>query len=178
MAGLIASVALAMVSVASAQPFGGMGSGYGPGMGMGPGYGAGMGMGPGYGAGMGMGPGHGPMAGVDPSTIVDSRLSDTKAQLKITAAQEGAWQTYAAAMKEQAASMQALRAQMQPDPGTAPGRMAQRATLMQQRSAAMATMANAFNALYAVLTPEQKAIADQGFGMRGGRGMRFGPRAG
>jgi len=43
----------------------------------------------------------------------------------------------------------------------------------------MATMTNAFGALYAVLTPEQKAIADQNIGMMGHRGMRgFGPRAG
>ncbi len=49
---------------------------------------------------------------------------------------------------------------------------------MQQRAAGMATMTNAFNALYAVLTPEQKAIADQNVGMMGGRGMRHGPRAG
>jgi Spy/CpxP family protein refolding chaperone len=74
--------------------------------------------------------------------------------------------------------MQAMRAQMQQDPGTAPERMAQRTTMMQQRSAAMATMTNAFNALYAALTPEQKAIADQTFGMMGHRGMGFGPHSG
>ena len=55
--------------------------------------------------------------------------------------------------------------------------MGQRATIMQQRSDAMATMTNAFNTFYAVLTPEQKAIADQSFGRRGRGGMRFGPRA-
>lgn len=74
--------------------------------------------------------------------------------------------------------MPAMRTQMQHDSGTAPERMAQRATAMQQRGAAMATMTNAFNALYAVLTPEQKAVADQNFGMMGHRGTRFGPRAG
>jgi hypothetical protein len=42
----------------------------------------------------------------------------------------------------------------------------------------MATMANAFNALYGVLTSEQKTIADQSVGMMRGRGMRHGPRAG
>jgi periplasmic protein CpxP/Spy len=157
-AGLVAGIALGVAALAIAQPFGGMGPGFGP--------------------GMGMGPGHGPMAGVDPSAMIDSRLSDMKAQLKITTAQEGAWQTFTAAAKQQAAGMQAMRAQMQQDPGTAPGRMAQRSTAMQQRSDAMATMTNAFNALYAVLSPEQKAVADQSFGMMGGRGMRFGPRAG
>jgi Spy/CpxP family protein refolding chaperone len=43
---------------------------------------------------------------------------------------------------------------------------------MQQRGAAMATMSNAFNTLYAALTPEQKAIADQSFGKRGHRGKK------
>ena len=72
--------------------------------------------------------------------------------------------------------MQAMRAQMQQDTGTAPERMAQRATAMQQRAAGMATMTNAFGALYAVLTPEQKAIADQNVGMMGHRGMHHGYR--
>ncbi len=156
--GVVAGIALAVAAATYAQPFGGMG--------------------PGFGHGMGMGPGHGPMAGVDPAVRVDYRLSDMKAQLKITSAQEAAWQAFTAAAKEQAAGMQALRAQMQASTGTAPERMAQRTTAMQQRGAAMATMTNAFNALYAVLTPEQKAIADQNFGMMGRRGMRFGPRAG
>ena len=105
-------------------------------------------------------------------------MSDLKAQLKITTAQEAAWQAFAAQAKAQAASMQAMRAQMQQDTGTAPERMAQRTTAMQQRAAGMATMTNAFGALYAVLTPEQKAIADQNVGMMGHRGMRLGPRAG
>ena len=67
---------------------------------------------------------------------------------------------------------------MQTSAGTAPEQMGQRATAMQQRAAGMATMANAFGALYAVLTPEQKAIADQNVGMMGHRGMGFGRRAG
>ena len=74
--------------------------------------------------------------------------------------------------------MQAMHAQMQEGAGTAPERMAQHTAAMQQRAAGMATMTNAFSALYAVLTPEQKAIADQNVGMMGHRGMRFGPRAG
>jgi len=159
-AGVIAGVALATAAATYAQPYGGMGHGYGP--------------------GMGMGPGHGPMAGFDPAAMADSRLSDLKAQLKITSAQEGAWQTFAAQAKAQAASMPAMYAQMQQNTGTAPERMDQRATAMQQRAAGMATMANAFKALYAVLTPEQKAIADQNVAMMGHRGMRhgYGARAG
>jgi periplasmic protein CpxP/Spy len=157
-AGLVAGAALAVAAATYAQPFGGMGYGYGP--------------------GMGMGPGHGPMAGVDPSVMVDTRLGDLKTQLKIAPAQEAAWQAFAAQAKQQAASMQAIRAEMQNDAATASERMAQRTTAMQQRGAAMATMTNAFNALYVVLTAEQRAIADQNFGMMGHRGMRFGGRAG
>jgi protein CpxP len=156
--GVVAGLSLAVAVVTIAQPVGGMG--------------------PGYGHGMGMGQGYGPGAGVDPATRIDSRLGEMKAQLNITPVQEGAWQTFTAAAKQQAADMQALRSQMQQDPVTAPDRLGQRATMMQQRSAAMAAMSNAFNALYSALTPEQKAIADQGFGMKGGRGMGFGPRAG
>jgi len=146
--GVVAGLSLAVAAATFAQPFGGMG------------------------------PGHGATVGVDTATRIDTRLGEMKAQLNITPAQESAWQSFTTAARQQAAEMQALRSQMQQDPGTAPDRMGQRATMMQQRSAAMATMTNAFNALYAVLTPEQKAIADQNVGMMGGRGMRHGPRAG
>jgi hypothetical protein len=117
------------------------------------------------------------MACVDPATRADSRLADMKAQLQITAAQETAWQEYAATAKQQAASMHAARAQMWDSAGTAPERMTLRTQLMQQRAAGMTTMTNAFNALYAVLTPEQKAIADQSFARGGHRGMGFARRA-
>ena len=159
-AAVAATLTLAVAAVTYAQPFGGMGPGYGPGM------------------GMGMGPGHGAMAGVDPAAMIDSRLADMKAQLKITSGQESAWQAFTTAAKQQATDMQAMRGQMQQGTGTAPERMAQRATVMQQRAQAMTTMTNAFNGLYAVLTPEQRSLADQHFGMMGPRAMRFGPRAG
>ena len=118
------------------------------------------------------------MAGSDPSATAEARLSELKVQLKITPAQEAAWQAFAAEAKQQAASMQAMRAQMHASAGTAPEQLGQRATAMQQRAASMATMANAFGAFYAVLTPEQKAIVDQNGGIMGHRGMRFGARAG
>ena len=156
-ASAVAGVALAFAAGVFAQPYGGMGGGFGP--------------------GMGMGPGHGRMAGADHSAMVEYRLSSMKTLLKITAAQESAWQAFADQVKQQAASMDAIRTQMQQNSGTAPDRMAQHAAVMQQRAAAMTSQLTAFNALYAVLTPEQKTIADQNFGMMGGRGMGFGPRA-
>jgi protein CpxP len=156
-AGVVAGVSLAVAALTYAQPFGGMG--------------------PGSGHGMGMGPGHGPMAGVDPTATIDARLSDLKAQLKITSAQEAAWQTFTAAAKQQATGMQAMHTQMQQGTGTAPERMAQRTAAMQQREAGMATMTNALKDLYAVLTPEQRSIVDQHFGMMGSHGKHFGPHA-
>jgi Spy/CpxP family protein refolding chaperone len=163
-AGVAAAIALAAATGTYAQPYGGMGHGFGPGMGMD--------------MGMGHGHGHGPMAATDPAAMADARLSTLKAQLKITANQEAAWQTFAAQAKQQAATMQAMRAQMLEGTGTAPERMEQHMAAMQQRVAGMATMTSAFGALYAVLTPEQKAIADQNGGMLGHRGMGFGRRFG
>ena len=158
-AGLVAGISLAVAAFVHAQPFGGMGHGFGP--------------------GMSLGPGQGSMAGVDPTGIIDSRLADLKTLLKITTTQEAAWEAFVNAAKQQAAGMQAMRAQMLAGTGTAPERMGQRASAMQQRAQAMATTTGAFDALYAVLTPEQKTVADQHFGMMGHRGMmRFGPRAG
>jgi hypothetical protein len=174
--GVAAGLALALSAASYGhQPFAGTGPGFGPGMGMGPGYGQGMGHG--FGPGMGMGRGYGPGAGFDHAGAADARLADVKARLNITAAQESAWQAFAAAAKEQGASMQALRDKMHQDAGTAPERMALHAQAMQQRAAGMAAMSNAFNALYEVLTPEQKAIADQNFGMGGPRGPRAARRA-
>ena len=156
-AGLVAGVSLAVAGVTYAQPYGGMEHGSGP--------------------GMSMGHGHGPMAGVDPAATIDSHLGDLKAQLKITTAQEAAWQTFANAAKQQATTMQAMHAQMQQGTGTAPERMAQRATAMQQRAAAMVTVASALKDLYAALTPEQKTIADQHFDMMGPHAMRSAPHS-
>jgi hypothetical protein len=51
--------------------------------------------------------------------------------------------------------------------------MGQHAAAMQQSAAGMATMTNTFGALYAVLTPEQRAIADQNVGMMGRHGAGF-----
>ena len=57
--------------------------------------------------------------------------------------------------------------------------LAQQTELMQQRQVEMQANATALNNLYATLTPEQKAIADQRFGaFRHGwtQGTRGGPR--
>ena len=102
--------------------------------------------------------------------MVDGRLAYLKSTLKITPAQEEAWNAFAAASKAQAASMQAWRDRMWASGVTPPDRMALRAEAMQQHAAGLATTSKAFAALYAVLTPEQRTLTDQRFGMAGPRG--------
>jgi hypothetical protein len=176
-------------AVVSAQPYGygpgwgaGPGSGYGPGPGMGRGMGQGYGAGPMMGGGMGYGPmgrGMGPQAWGNPAAAADWRLSNLKTELKITAAQESAWTAFADQAKQQAEAMQKLMTSAQGSAqATAPERIEQRAQIMKQQQAQMEKGAAAFKDLYAVLSPEQKALADQGFGpgMMGGRGMAFNRR--
>jgi len=56
---------------------------------------------------------------------------------------------------------------------TAAERLGLRNQIMKKRQEQMEKATTAFNDLYVVLTPEQKALADQRFGMMGGRGMAF-----
>jgi len=171
-------------------PYGAPGAGYGPGAGRGA-----MGYGPGAGRG---GPGmmhRGPGAGrggmwSNPAAAVEGHLAALKVELKITPDQDTAWQAFTTKARQQADTMiarrDARRAQMTSGapaaPQSAPERLAQRAEFAKQRIAGMETMAAAAKDLYAVLTPEQKALADQhlargpmgrgGHGMGGGRGFR------
>ena len=168
-AGLVAGASLAFGAATFAQPQGG-------GMGYGPGPGAGMGHGMGY--GQGQMAGKGPGAGVDRAARAESHLAAMKSKLQITSAQEAAWQAFATKAKEQATAMQAFHAQMQGSTANAAERMTQRTAAMQQRAVLMTAKTDAFVALYAVLTPEQKAVADQSFGQMGGRGKHRGGRAG
>lgn len=154
--------------------------GHGPGAGRGgPGMMGMMGYGPGYDrGGPGMrrgGPGSGP--GFSPSAMVDGRLAALKSELKITADQDSAWQAFAAKAKQQAESRQAVRGQAAAQAQTAPERLAQHAEFAKQRAASLDAMTAAVKDLYAALTPEQKAVADQrlasgGMGPMGGRGFR------
>ncbi len=157
-----------------------MGGGYGPGM-MGGGHGPGM-MGAGYGPGM-MGGGHGPgmmgagygpgMMGTGPGFDTEARLASFKSNLRISAEQEGAWNAFAAKSKQQAESMRATHdamfASMQDPKLTAPDRAALQGAMMKQRGTEMESMAAAYKDLYTALTPEQRAIVDQGGPARRGR---------
>ncbi len=161
--------------------------GYGPGAGRGAmGHGM-MGQGPGAGRGaMGSGPGAG-RGGMwsNPAAAVEGHLAALKVELKITPDQDSAWKTFTDKARQQADTMIARRAQRSAEapatPQAAPERLAQRTEFAKQRIAAMETMTAAVTDLYAVLTPEQKALADRklahgpmgsgGRGMGGGRGF-------
>ncbi len=187
-------------------PYGAPGAGYGPGagrgaMGQGPGAGRGemgpgmMGQGPGAGRGaMGHGAGYGPGAGrggpggmwSNPAAAVEGHLAALKVELKITPEQDTAWQAFTTKARQQSETMPARRAQMSAQASatnqSAPERLAQRTAFAKQRIAGMETMTAAVKDLYAVLTPEQKALADSqlahgamgggGHGMGGGHGFR------
>lgn len=143
------------------------------------------GMGP-----MGMGPmsGQGGPAGkqagmkFDPAQRAERHLTMLKGQLKISAEQEPLWQAYAEKMKGEAGKgMRAMRdtAAAPQAALSAPERMAKMQAVMEERVAAMRDVHEHFNRLYAVLTPEQQATADQfaarmgpsqGQGRRGAKG--------
>jgi len=184
----------------------GAGSGYGMGPGMMYGYGSGYGAGPGYGMGYGMGPwmmgGYGPGYGMGPGMMygygagygtgpqatynatpgnADEGFAALKSELGITVKQDGAWQAFVKNAKKQDENRQAWFAKMQQahSAGSAPELLSQQAEFMKQREAEMEANAAALKNLYATLTPEQKAIADQvfgGFGPGWNRGYRGGPR--
>lgn len=149
------AVALGLATTMVAAHPGGYGQGYGPGSGMGPGM---MGGGPGWG---GMGPGA--MQGADPAVVLEPRLAATKAQLKITSEQEAAWQAYATQMKTRFQSMQAWMTTMHSNtPATPAERMELHAAMLKQRAEVAEATSKAFKELYDVLTPEQRALVDQG----------------
>ena len=151
-AGLAASLSLATAAIVYAHPAG---------------------SGPCMGAGMGPHGMDGRMGAGNPAVMVESHLTSLKSELNLTPGQEGAWQAFADKAKQQAESMQAMRGTMQQAAGSAPERMSQHTEMMKQRLAGMETMASAVKDLYAILTPEQKAIADKHFQMMGGRHMAF-----
>jgi hypothetical protein len=175
--GTALSLGLAAAAV-SAHPYGpgpgwggGYMQGYGPGYGMGPGMMGGYG--PGYGRGPGMSGGYGPGYGMGPQAMfggaygnVDESLAALKAQLGITDKQDTAWQAFVKNAKQQSENRQAWFAKMQQarSAGTAPELLAQRTEIQKQRQADLEASSTALKNLYAELTPEQKALADQSFG--------------
>jgi periplasmic protein CpxP/Spy len=107
---------------------------------------------------------------------MDKRQAELKAKLKITSAQEGAWTTFAAAMKPPAGGMMGMRhdpkVKAEMEKLTTPERIdkmrALRAERMATMNAEMDKRGAATKAFYAVLSSEQKAVFDA-VAMRGGR---------
>lgn len=97
------------------------------------------------------------------------RLAELKAALKLTAAQEGAWNTFTAATQPPARGERPPMDREAFKNLTTP----QRIDLMEQRSAEhqarMKQRGDATKAFYAQLSPEQQKVFDQ-------RAMRHGPR--
>lgn len=154
---VVATAAAVGIALAAAAYAHGPGSGYGPGGGM---MGGGMmGAGPGFGmhGAYGGGPGAGPCLGA-----VDTRLDTIKSELKLTANQSKAWETFEKAVLAQAQTMTAGH------PGWS-GSAEEHIAFMEQRLAGMKAVHTARTDLYSVLTPEQKAVADR-YWLRGPRG--------
>jgi hypothetical protein len=145
--------------------------------------------------------GQGPMAGQGPDAMVDrieGRLAFLKAELKITDAQTGAWDAFAATMRttseSHVATMRSMMEEMHSgefSKKTLPERLALRQSHMEARLEEIKSLAAAADALYAVLDDTQKKAADElalpmmGMGMMGmgqrmgmgfGMGRGMGPR--
>jgi Spy/CpxP family protein refolding chaperone len=94
----------------------------------------------------------------------EARLDALKSDLKLSPAQEPAWQTFESAVKAQKEKMRAGHdAPEDTDP------MQARIEHMEQRLAGMKEIQKARNELYQVLSDEQKAVLDK-FGPRGRHG--------
>lgn len=143
----------------------GMGQGMGPGM-MGQGYGRGM-RGGGYGM---MGGGCGMMGGAsggDYDTYLDGRIAFLKAELKITADEEPAWNEYADAMRTNSQTMISMRGtMMQMFRNSGQNRSVVdmldfRIEAMKARLETLQELKPATEKLYNALSDEQKKKADE-----------------
>lgn len=113
----------------------------------------------------------GDRADFDPVARAQEHLARLKTDLKITPAQDKAWQGFATQVTQQAEAMKTRFAQ-RPDPKAeaqmhAPDRMAQQLAQMQERLKDMQAMRDRVADLYAVLTPAQQTLADQHFARMG-----------
>ena len=105
---------------------------------------------------------------------VEDRLAAQKSALQITPEQEGAWNAYADVAKKQSDAMLAQHEAMwKSAPSSSAERYELHSKFMAQRAQQHEALSTAYKSLYSVLTPEQRALADQ----RGGYNPR-GPGAG
>ncbi len=100
------------------------------------------------------------------SSHVDDKLTFLKTELKITSSQSAAWDRYADAYRAAATSMHSMMGSMMGMmQGDLPSRMATHEKMMQAHLDALKTISEPLNALYAVLTADQKKAADDLIGM-------------
>lgn len=163
---LVAASALAIAAVTGVFAGGwqGMGHGMGGHQGMMGGPGGMMGMGRGGIGGMGQG-----MFGSVEQTR--ERLGQARTELGITGAQQDAWQAYEQAVLGQSALMSAHRETMMGSGSRPTGD--QRVAMHQQGSQMMQQTTQARQGLYQVLTPQQRAQADNLIGPGFGAGRRM-----
>ena len=103
------------------------------------------------------------MMGADTSSFADGRIAFIKAELDITDAQKGAWETYVAALKKNLQGMQAMRQTMVSvmDAKTPVERLDAHIRVMDGRLASLKELKPALVALYGALNDDQKKKADQ-----------------
>ncbi len=100
----------------------------------------------------------------DPVANAERHLSIFKSELKITQDQEQSWMTYAEKTKRNVREIRdRMNEAMHDKPQTAPERFDRHIELMRERLASFERMDDAFKQFYAVLTPEQRTVADQYF---------------
>jgi hypothetical protein len=91
-------------------------------------------------------------------------LDQARAQIDVKPEQEGAWSTYANAVEADRASMLQTHNQMPAmmnAQASAPDRLQAHLSLMSERLASLQQIEAATQALYSVLTPDQRARADR-----------------
>lgn len=101
------------------------------------------------------------------------RMGQLKAQLNLTSAQEGAWNSYMAAMQPPAMGQRPHMNRGEMASLSTPQRIDRMQTMQVERQARMKQRGDATKAFYAQLTPEQQKVFDTQ-SMRHGRGGMHG----
>jgi hypothetical protein len=112
---------------------------------------------------MGNCPMMGMMMDADTSTFADGRIAFFKAELAITDAQKGVWETYAAALEKNLQGIQSMRQSMMKvmEAKTPVERLDAHIAAMDGRVASLKEVRPALAALYAALSDEQRKKAYQ-----------------
>ena len=103
------------------------------------------------------------MGNMKMSQHVDTRLNELRSAIGITRAQTGAWNSFAAALRSTAARMDEIHKTMMPLAGrmSAVDSLARHERMLTQAHAMLHDLQPSLGRLYGVLSPAQKAKADQ-----------------